>query len=114
MPGTFLDEIKLSSLEAVTRELNGYAAGALSSDATPAPVKEAFFSFQSTLKDLQDISVYAGDHTLSLGFEGFEFDKIFLPKDRLLEMATTDQAVPNVLGSLFNCMFSPLFSESYS
>jgi len=108
MPGTFLDEIKLSSLEAVTRELNGYAAGALSSEATPAPVKEAFFSFQSTLKDLQDVSVYAGDHTLSLGFEGFEFDKIFLPKDRLLEMST-EPALPNLIGSLFNCMLFLLF-----
>jgi len=104
-------DLKPSSLEGLTRELNGYAAGALSAESMPAPVKEAFFSFQSTLKDLQDISVYVGDHSLSLSFEGFEFDKIFLPKDRLPQWKLSR---PNKISSAayLMVMWLPLFSEA--
>jgi len=74
----------------------------MKSEATPAPAKEVFFALQHTLTGVEDISLYVGDHTLSLAAEGLAFDKLFLPKDQLLALDTDDMGAGGFLADMFN------------
>src|SRR5262249_47181471 len=82
----FFDVFDVSHFESIKKDLNFMIAGGLQSGDTSTPAKELFYGFQQSLKGLSDISVYAGDHILSLRFEGFEFDRIFLSKEELLAL----------------------------
>jgi len=78
-----LGDLNLSSLGVITKDLNQMVAAGLKAEDTPAPIKETFFSVQSLLKGIHEISLFAGDHCISLRFEGFELNKIFLSKEEL-------------------------------
>jgi len=78
-----LGDLNLSSLGVITKDLNQLVAAGLKAEDTPAPIKETFFSVQSLLKGIHEISLFAGDHCISLRFEGFELNKIFLSKEEL-------------------------------
>jgi len=95
-----LSGVDVSNLDCLTKDLNLMAAAGLKAEETPAPVKETFYSIQNLLKGIHEINLIAGDHTLSLRFEGFELDKIFQSKEALAALDV--ESVPGGLISKFN------------